>query len=227
MKQLIIMLFAAIIYLPAFSQLTSSDSLKLQKDSTLRAMIHADSLKVEKQFLEMAKWKKISAEALYPVIKAGDYSGVVPVKDPTEIPDPKIDYKLLFELTSKNPDSVAAELNYGLVEVARIINLHAASGIPVNKIMPVLVIHAGALVAICNNEYYKKRYKLDNPNLKLIKDLENIGAKFIACGQAMAFFDVKKEDLLPEIKISLTAQTVLSSYQLKGYVWYDMSMDKR
>jgi len=144
------------------------------------------------------------------------------VKDPTEIPDPKIDYKLLFELTANNPDSVAKENNYGLVEVARIINLHVASGIPVNKIMPVIVVHAGALKAFSTNKYYKDHYKLDNPNLKLLNELKNIGAKFIACGQAMTFLNIKKEDLVDDVKVSLTAQTVKSSYQLKGYVLYDL-----
>ena len=68
---------------------------------------------------------------------------------------------------------------------------------------------------------------MDNPNLQLIKDLEKVGARIIACGQAMAFLNVKKDDLLPEVKVSLTAQTVLSSYQLKGYVHYQIADDKR
>jgi intracellular sulfur oxidation DsrE/DsrF family protein len=196
--------------------------MKVQKDSSLRVAIHADSVKIEKQFAERERWEKIKNNALFPVINAGEYSGVVPVKDPTEIPDPKIDYKLLFELTANNPDSVAKEDNYGLVEVARIINLHAASGIPANKIIPVIVVHAKALHAFATNRFYRDHYKMDNPNLKLISELKNIGAKFIACGQAMNFLNVKKEDLLDEVKVSLTAQTVKSSYQLKGYVLYDL-----
>ncbi len=195
-------------------------TLKIKKDSSLRAIFHADSLKVEKEFTETAKWGKIKIISQYPVIKAGENSGIVPVKHQTEIPDPTLNYKLLFELTSNNPDSVAKEINYGLTEVARVINLHVASGIPLKKIFPVIVVHAAALNAITTNKYYKEHYKIDNPNLKVIKDLVNIGAKFIACGQAMAFFDVNAEDLLPQVKVSLTAQTVLSSYQLKGYVKY-------
>ena len=85
------------------------------------------------------------------------------------------------------------------------------------------MVHGGALNAISSNAHYKERYKTDNPNLQLIKDLEqHFGARLIACGQAMAFLKFKKEDLLPEVKISLTAQTVLSSYQLKGFVRYDL-----
>jgi intracellular sulfur oxidation DsrE/DsrF family protein len=129
-------------------------------------------------------------------------------------------------LTDNNADSVIKEANYGLVEVARIINLHAASGIPVGKILPVIVVHAGALNAFCTNDRYKEKYKTDNPNLKLISELKNFGARFIACGQAMAFKKFTKEDMLPEVKISLTAQTVLSGYQLKGYVLYNLTEKK-
>ena len=131
-----------------------------------------------------------------------------------------IDYKLLFELTGNNPDSLAKQINFGLMEVVRKINLHFASGIPLKKIFPVIVVHAGALNAITTNKYYQEHHKLDNPNIKLINELVKPGAKFIACVQAIAFLNIKAEDLLPLVKISLTAQTVLSSYQLKGYVLY-------
>lgn len=223
MKTISLIIVLCIVCLAGVSQKYNTDSLiKVQKDSSLRAAIHEDSVKIEKQFAERERWEKIKTTAIFPVINAGEYSGVAPVKDPTEIPDPKIDYKLLFELTANNPDSVAKENNYGLVEVARIINLHVASGIPVNKIMPVIVVHAGALKAFSTNKYYKDHYKLDNPNLKLLNELKNIGAKFIACGQAMTFLNIKKEDLVDDVKVSLTAQTVKSSYQLKGYVLYDL-----
>ena len=207
----------------AFSQTDKLDSLinvlKQQRDSNLRASFHTDSLKAEKEYTEKLKWEKLKSIAQYPVLNAGENSGIVPVKDVSEIPDPNLDYKLLFELTGNNPDSLAKEINYGLAEVARVINLHVASGVPVKKIFPVNVIHAGALNAITSNEYYQKHFKLDNPNLKIISDLINLGTRFIACGQAMAFFNIKKDDLLPDVKVSLTAQTVLTSYQLKGYVW--------
>jgi intracellular sulfur oxidation DsrE/DsrF family protein len=223
MKKITLLSFSLIFGLIGFCQPAQNDSviktLNKQKDSTLRSIYQADSLKTEKEFAEKIKWEKLKAVAQYPVLNAGENSGIVPVKDPTEIPDPAQDYKLLFELTGNNPDSIAKEINYGLTEVSRVINLHVASGIPVKKIFPVIVIHAGALNAITINTYYNEHFKMDNPNLKIISELEKLGTKFIACGQAMAFFNIKKEDLLPEVKVSLTAQTVLTAYQLKGYVW--------
>ena len=105
-------------------------------------------------------------------------------------------------------------------EIVRVINLHVASGIPLKKIYPVIVVHGPALNAFTTNEYFKEKFKMDNPNIKLINDLSALGTKFIACGQAMYFMDIKKESMLPLVKISLTAQTALSSYRLKGYLKY-------
>jgi len=107
-------------------------------------------------------------------------------------------------------------LDASLSEVARVINLHIASGVPQNKISPVIVSHGSALYALSNNEYYQKHFKKDNPNIKLINELKSIGTKFIVCGQAMTFHEMKIEDFLPDVKLSLTAQTVLTHYQLKG-----------
>ena len=182
------------------------------RDSTLRAKKLADSLKIE----------RLLAVVQYPYVKGGKFSGVIPVANPTEIPDTNQMYKLLFDITERNPDSLAKEINSGLDEVARLLNLHIASGIPAKKIIPVVVIHGPGIEAVFNNASYKKIHSIENPNVKLVNDLQHVGTKFIVCGQAMAFHEATKEDLLPDIKISLTAQTVLSNYQLQGYVLYQI-----
>lgn len=222
MKKCFLFVLVSFVVSTTFAQGTDLNMLQLKKDSALRAMMRTDSLKIEKEYAESAHWENLKSIAQYPLIRAGDFSGVIPVKDPTEIPDPTMDYKLLFELTYNNPDSNSVNINYGLVEVARVINLHALAGIPAKKIVPVIVVHAGALNAFRTDTSYQMRFKNENPNLKVIHDLEKLGARFIACGQAMNFLKFKKEDLLPGVKVSLTAQTVLSSYQLKGYVLYDI-----
>jgi intracellular sulfur oxidation DsrE/DsrF family protein len=169
------------------------------------------------------KWAKLESMVYFPLIKAGKFSGVLPVVGVDEIPSPKREYKLLFEFTLVSKDSSNEKLNPGLVEIARILNLHVASGIPKSHIHPVIVVHGTSLYSIQNNEVYRQKFKKDNPNSKLIQDLMQNGARFIACGQAMNFFDVKKEELFPGVKVSLTAQTVLSDYIGQGYVWYDIS----
>jgi len=201
------------------AQMAMTDSIeKLKKDSIAHAKMISDSI----------RWEKLFAIAQYPLIKTGGkYSGVVPVNNVEEMPDPKQQYKLLFEVVIANKDSMAKELNEGLTEVARVLNLHVFSGVPAKNIKTVVVVHGSALTAIMNNEAYRKKYQVDNPNLRLLKELEEkAGIKLIACGQAMAAFDIKNEELLPEVKVSVTAQTVLSNYQLKGYVLYSLMGEK-
>lgn len=174
--------------------------------------------KAQKDSIKMAA---LLAKAYYPLIKSSKWSGVLPVSNVTEKPDPNMQYKLLMEEVLPIKDSASAkEISEGLAEVGRIINLHIASGIPKNKMDVVVVVHGPALYALYTNEVYKNKWGVDNPNIVLINELMKNGVKFIACGQAMNFFDVKQEEMVPNIKISLTAQTVLSNYQLKGYVWY-------
>lgn len=207
-----------------FQKDSTLSAVKLKRDSAYRSDLHKDSVKFNKEFSEIIKWEKLKSVEIFPVLNATENSGVVPVKDQDEIPDLKMQYKLLFELTANNPDSTIKDINYGLVEVARVINLHVASGIPLKNIVPVIVVHAGALHALKNNEFFQKKYKIDNPNIKLIGELEKIGAKFIACGQAMSFLDIQKEAFLPIVKVSLTAKTVITGYQIKGFVL--MSVDR-
>ena len=92
MRKLFFFVFASLVCLATFSQTYNVDSslnvLRFQKDSTFRAMIHADSAKVEKEFTEKIKWEKIKAVAVYPLLKGGDNSGIIPFSNPSEIPDP-------------------------------------------------------------------------------------------------------------------------------------------
>jgi len=177
-----------------------------------------------KEQLDSVRIAELFSKASYPLIKTSKYSGVLPVSGVTEKPDPTMQYKLLLEDVVPIKDSAAAkEISEGLAEIGRIINLHIASGIPKNNLRVVAIVHGAALYALYTNERYKNKYGVDNPNIVLINELMKNGVKFIACGQAMNFFDVKKEELLPGIGITLTAQTVLSSYQLKGYVLYPIT----
>ena len=211
MKKQILFLLVGCIAMAGYSQSN-------EKDSIAMAAAKADSIKMEKAIKKrMEMFAKVAEIAIFPVIEAGTFSGVVPVEGVTEIPNPNLNYKLLFELVEFDDDD-PSKVDASLTEVARIINLHVASDIPSEKIFPVLVVHAGSLNAFTTNTFYNEKFKMDNPNLKLIGELEDLGAKFISCGQAMFFFEVDKEALLPMFKVSLTAQTVMSSYQMQGYV---------
>ena len=197
----------------AFNCICTAQSLNLlndKKGDPARAKIISDSLKVS----------KLHAIAQYPLIKGGIWSGVLPVENPGDKPDPSLEYKLVFKVTAKNPDSISKEISRSLDEVARILNLHVAAGIPASKLHPVIVIQGAALESVMNNDAFKKNHSFDNPNISLISDLEKVGAKFISCGQSMAFQEIKMESLLPDVKVAISARTAISGYQAQGYVLY-------
>lgn len=166
---------------------------------------------------------KLNAKGIYPAIKASKFSGVLPVTGITEKADTTAKYKLLISLTAGTSDAEKIKaLNRGLAEAGRLVNLHLAAGVPKQNLEVVIVTHSKALFALLNNEAFKKEFKTDNPNLAIIKELEDAGAKFIACGQAMQFLEIKNEALLPEVKIALAAKVALSTYQLKGYALFEI-----
>ena len=165
----------------------------------------------------------------FPAIKSNTWGGVVPVEGIDEIPEPKLQYDFVMDLSSfgmpKQPDSVSSkEINIALGSVARTINLHVGAGVPKENINVVLAVHGTAMNVFLNNEKYKKKYGVDNPNIPLLKELQDFGVKIALCGQAMHYQKAVKEDFIPGVKVALTAQTVISSYQLKKYVFSDLSL---
>ncbi len=177
--------------------------------------------------MDSARFAKLIAIAQYPLIQSTPFSGVLPVADATEKPDPSLQYKLVMNLTEWEKDAASlGKVNGGLVEICRLINLHAAAGIPKKNMEVVTVVHAGALFAFLTNQAYRDSYNQDNPNLTVIRQLMGLGVKFIACGQAKQFLNIPTEKMIPEISTALTAQVMLSSYQLKGFVRFDINGEK-
>ncbi len=175
---------------------------------------------------EERRLAKLFGVALYPLIKSNPMSGVFPVTGITERPDTTLKYKLLFVFTLGSKDtSKVKKVNYALGEIGRIVNLHIASGIPKQNLEVAVAVHGLSIFSIQNDAAYKAMFKINNPNLVLLKELQDAGVKFIACGQAMGYLGVEKEALAPGVKIALTAQTIISSYQLKGYVLFDDNVE--
>ncbi len=177
----------------------------------------------KKDSILLAKFK---AKGTYPLIKASKLSGVMPVEGINEKADVGMKYKLLFSLaTGTNDPQKVKDQNKGLAEIGRIINLHIAAGVPRENIEVVIVSHRKSLYSLFSNDAFKKEFKIDNPNITLIQELESAGSKFIACGQAMQFLDIDRASLLPSVKIAIASKVALSTYQSKGFVLYEIDED--
>lgn len=171
--------------------------------------------------------------ALMPIFKSSIRMEVEPVANIDEYPDPKLQYNLVYDFTAFSPvdfEKNKYEIDYekaniGLLEIGRVYNLHVVAGVPMANINMVLAIHGPAIFSFLNNEAYQREYKTDNPNLEIINELSNAGVRFLVCGQAMHWMKINKEDLVPKANVTLTAQTTITSYSLKGYALLKMSND--
>jgi intracellular sulfur oxidation DsrE/DsrF family protein len=149
---------------------------------------------------------------------------VIDVPEVDYKPDPSLEYKIIVDfmaftkLDPKDDDSdeiKPAEQNWGLGQLGRQINLHVAAGIPKENIKLVAAVHGTASESFMTNEAYQEKYKMDNPNLEMLNELHEAGVEFLLCGQSLG--PIEKKDLLPFAKVTFTAQTTLSEFQLKGY----------
>lgn len=171
-----------------------------------------------------------TVKVMYPAIK-DLWAPVAVVEGIDELPDPKMEYNIVIDFTviptvgdsGSKLDSASA--NWGLSDIGRLYNMHLAAGIPKEKIHLVVAVHSFASRCFLNNDAYQKKFKINNPNIPVIEELDRAGVRFLLCGQSLNWMGDKKEMLLPQAKISLTAQTTLSSYQLKGYALKTMGND--
>ncbi len=148
-----------------------------------------------------------------PVIK--DFGGIFEIPYAVEKPDPSLAYNIVIEIQieSERPDTV----NFALSNVARLLNLHVMGGVPKENMHVVLGIHGAAAYTTMNNEAYREKYKMDNPNLKLYKELQEAGVKMFICGQSLIGRKIDRNRLVPEVSISVSMLTIMTTYQLKGY----------
>lgn len=148
-----------------------------------------------------------------PVIK--HFGTVHEVPFAVEKPDPKMDYKILVDVSSHNDKPEAVHEFFE--KVAAIINLHALGGVRANKLHVVMVIHGPAAQFTVNNAAYQQKFGVNNPNLPLFTALRQAGVKMFVCGQTLIKKNIDHTTVAPEIKVALSAVTTITTYQLKGY----------
>lgn len=142
------------------------------------------------------------------------YGKIKYYEDAAELPDTSLTYKIVFDIKNgKEKDGV----NASLLKIARALNMLETGKISSEKIDFVAVVHGEATDLVLSNEKYQAKYKRPNPNIELLKLLKENGVKIFVCGQATAAKNIEQEDMNEYIQLALSAFTVLSNYQLKGY----------
>ena len=148
-----------------------------------------------------------------PVIK--DYGSTYIVDNPDIVTETDSEMKVIFDIDKSSEDK--NEVNKYIEVAARFLNMHTNLGMKPEQLKAAMTIHAGAIKDILNNDVYREKYGVDNPNLKLINELVEAGVDVIVCGQSAAKNEMSREDMIPGVKIALSATTALIQYQNKGY----------
>ncbi|MDU8886857.1 DsrE family protein [Yeosuana sp. MJ-SS3] len=125
------------------------------------------------------------------------------------------EFKVIFDV-DKSPDD-KSEVNKYIEVAANFLNMHAHAGMKPEQLNVAMTIHASAWKDVLNNEVYKEKFGVANPNLELINELSEAGVDIIICGQAAAKREMSRDDIIPNVKIALSATTALIQYQNQGY----------
>ena len=131
------------------------------------------------------------------------------------VPDSTAVLKAVFDIDFMAKDSLSS--NSLISSLHRYLNMHVKSGIKESNISLAFVLHGASTKDALTNEAYRRKYGIDNPNTNLIKTLSAHGVNMFICGQSAAYNGISKSEILPEIKLALSAMTVLTIYQSEGY----------
>ncbi len=124
-------------------------------------------------------------------------------------------FKIAFDVVKEaEPDKI----NRTIESAARFINMHVKAGVKPENINLAIVVHGGASLDLTNQEFFAARKDgRKNASAAAIAQLQQHGVKFYLCGQSAAAHGISKADLLPGVKMSLSAMTAHALLQQQGY----------
>ncbi len=155
---------------------------------------------------------------VYPLIKG--HGGVHPRPDLPARMTPDADYKVIVDVTHGDADH--AKVSGSLERLARLVNLMAYAGIPRERVHIAAVIENEAGDAALSNAAYRKRFRMDNPNLELLRELKQSGVELMVCSQALAENGLQDGDIAPDVEITLSALTDFAVYGARGYSYLQL-----
>lgn len=143
-----------------------------------------------------------------------DVGPIAPVESDLALPK-GAKFKIAFDLHSRaEPGALSRQIE----TAARTLNMHVAAGVPQKDVQIVLIAHGPAAQDLLNPESYAKRTDgKANGSLDAVKKLLGAGVEIYLCGQTAMGQKITKADLIPGVKMSLSAITAHAVYQQRGY----------
>lgn len=147
-----------------------------------------------------------------PVIQ--DFGAVYAVDAP-DFATPSGPFNVVFEVALGAPEP--DQLNARLETVARYLNMHAQAGVAVEDMETALVVHGSAGKDLLGRDGFRARHGVENPNYDMIQQLIEAGVEVLLCGQTQVHRGLRRDQLAPGVKVSLSAMTALVALQSRGY----------
>ena len=144
-----------------------------------------------------------------------EFGYVFPVEDADLLLDKDRKYKVIFDVYTD--EKKTDQMNPLINTVARFMNMHAQTGLNEENMDVVLVLHGPATKNALNEAVFKKEFKKEHPNSKLLAALDNKKVKIYVCAQSMKSKGYDASDISEHVSISLSALTALVKYQSEGY----------
>lgn len=147
-----------------------------------------------------------------PITAAGAFH---PLPQAAYQPDRQATYKVVFSLSKES--GKPAEVNPALERVARTVNMYAASGVPMAQLKFVAIASGPATALVLDDEHYRAKFGMANPNLPVIAQLRKAGVDVAVCGQAVAESHFQNEWIAKDVTLALSALTTITELQQQGY----------
>lgn len=143
-----------------------------------------------------------------------DVGPIAPVE--SDLPLPKgTKVKIDFDISAK---AAPGALSRQIETLARTLNMHVANGVAKDNVQIVAIFHGPAAMDLLKPEVYAARNDgKANGSLDALKKLLGAGVEFYLCGQTAMGQKISKADLIPGVKMSLSAITAHAVYQQRGY----------
>lgn len=156
-----------------------------------------------------AQWGKPRS----PVVPSAD--GYVSIADAAFPPSKTHLYRAVWDATkaAREPSLLVPALNMAASEL----NAFGVAAVPGKNVKFIVVFHGPATNAILDDEHYRAKFGVPNPNLKAIDEMKKYGVQFYVCGQYLAGENIDPKTLTPLVRIASDALLVLIESQNNGY----------
>jgi len=158
----------------------------------------------------------VSAQSNRPVATAiPEADGYVSIPSAAIPPDKKRTYRAIYDATraAKDPSQLVPALNMAGSEL----NAFAATAVPMRNVKFAVVFHGAAINGILDDEHYKTKFGISNPNLKVLSELRKHGVEIFVCGQNLVAEHIDPKVISPDVTVASDALIVLMAYQNDGY----------